>query len=157
MRKLYTVFAFILLYSLSACMHDKKQSLSCEVSQWMGRTILYPDDMVFTSLGKDTVPMKIEGYKYAIISYVDSTGCTNCKLQLPKWKEFMEELRLKYTTEVPIYLFLHIRNLKEMSYILKRDKFAYPVCMDVSDSFNKLNNFSENQDLHTFLIDAIIK
>ena len=40
-----------------------------------------------------------------------------------------------------------------MSYILKRDGFGYPVCIDQSDTFNKLNHFLDEMAFQTFLLD----
>lgn len=40
-----------------------------------------------------------------------------------------------------------------MGYILKRDHFTYPVCMDVNDSMNKLNHFPPDNMFQTFLLD----
>ncbi len=41
---------------------------------------------------------------------------------------------------------------KEMVALLRQDKFDYPVCIDVNDSFNKLNHLSSIMMFQTFLL-----
>lgn len=40
-----------------------------------------------------------------------------------------------------------------MRYVLRRDNFTHPVCVDESDSFNKLNHFPSDVRFQTFLLD----
>ena len=54
------------------------------VTEWEGKKIIYPDDMVFTLWGQDTLDYSLPRVDYTIVSYVDSVGCMSCKLQLLK-------------------------------------------------------------------------
>lgn len=58
---------------------------------WSQKEIKFPDELIFSVKGKDTVDFSISG-KYKILTYVDSIGCISCKLQLGKWKIWMEEV-----------------------------------------------------------------
>lgn len=109
--------------------------------------------MHFTVLGADTnFLFKSE---YRIITYVDSAGCTSCKLKLEWWKKFISQLDT--IGNLPVLFFLHPKNRKELNYILKRDNFNYPVCIDENDSLNKLNHFPSDLMFQTFCWIRIIE
>ena len=44
----------------------------------------------FTRYLTDTTNFQIPQSEYKVLVYVDSIGCTSCKLQLHKWKELIE-------------------------------------------------------------------
>ncbi|WP_235816619.1 DUF1573 domain-containing protein [Bacteroides mediterraneensis] len=55
---------------------------------------------------------------------------------------------------VPFIFFFQTKDERELRYILKRDNFSYPVCIDTEDIFKKLNRFPEEMMFQTFLIDS---
>lgn len=147
------VLLLLALFFLFSCKKDNTKELSEQINQWMGKKIEYPDDMLFMKLAKDTVAFPFANSDHKVLVYVDSTGCTSCKLQLRKWKDFMvqaDSLRNKTIS----YLFIfQTKDQKELQYLLKRDDFNYPVVIDIDNSFNKRNNLPENSIFHTLLLD----
>jgi hypothetical protein len=91
---------------------------------------------------------------YKVVVFVDSVGCISCKLQLPKWKEFMHEVDSLSDGSVPFIFFFQTKDIRELRYIFRRDDFSHPVCIDTEDSFNKLNRFSTEMMFQTFLVDS---
>ena len=61
------------------------------VSEWQGREIVFPEVMTDFLTG-DTIDLS--DADFTILTYVDSTGCTGCKMKLPIWKEFFSSLDL---------------------------------------------------------------
>lgn len=61
--------------------------------------------MYFTRYGRDTIQAGIINSKYSIITYVDSVGCTSCKLALNRWLKFMAELDTITKSSVPVHIF----------------------------------------------------
>lgn len=123
------------------------------INEWDGKDISYPDNLVFSVLGEDTIDYNLSHSNYTIISYVNAVGCMSCKLQLDKWKEFISELDSLCSKNVQILMFLQPTNKKEMVSILKKHRFSYPVCIDLDDRMNKLNRFPEDMAFQTFLLD----
>ena len=39
---------------------------------------------------------------YKVVTYIDSVGCTSCKLQLPRWKQFMQEVDSTLNRPIPL-------------------------------------------------------
>lgn len=134
-----------------SCKETEAQKIDRLVNEWTGKEIVYPVDASFTSLGKDTDYLLRS--EYTIVTYVDSIGCTSCKLQLPRWKSFIAQLDSITNAPVLVFFFLHPKDEKEMTYILKRDNFTHPVCLDEKDAFNKLNYFPTDMTFQTFLLD----
>lgn len=81
----------LIFFFLSSCGNQKKENIEVLLKEWNGKEILFPKNLTFTVKGKDTVDFSTSG-KFKIFTYVDALGCISCKLQLNKWKEFMEEM-----------------------------------------------------------------
>lgn len=90
---------------------------------------------------------------YKVLVFVDSLGCTSCKLQLNKWKELIIETDSLTGGTVPFLFFFQSSDEKELYYLLKRDRFDLPVCIDREDRLNKLNGFPSDMTFQTFLLD----
>lgn len=142
----------LLVVLFISCTNSKQENLIGKLRDWEQREILFPEELVFTRQGKDTVMFPIRG-NYKIVSYIDSKGCTNCKMRLAEWNDFISYLDSNFLYEVPVYFFFHPKDMKEILYLLRRDNFKYPICLDINDSFNSLNNFPMDLQFQTFLLD----
>lgn len=141
------------MFFLSACIGQGNKKNARLVKDWNGRTILFPNNLVFSSMGKDTLNLLSSERDYTIVSYVDLNGCVNCKLRLDVWKDFLEKKDSIFGKNVLLVLVLHPRTKKEMVDLLKQHQFKYPICIDLNDRFNKLNNLVDDSNFHTFLLD----
>lgn len=146
MKFLIVIIAVVCLFS---CREVDKGMISSMVKEWNNKEIVYPTIMHFTVLGVDT--NFLSKSEYRIITYVDSVGCTSCKLKLEQWKKFISQLDT--VGNVPVLFFLHPKDKSELTYILRRNHFTYPVCIDENDSLNKLNHFPSDMMFQTFLLD----
>ena len=158
-------FSFVLLgiaflYTCSSCGNRtiKEQQYSQLVREWMGKEIIFPSENKFSIIGngnENESKLQSCDSPYKIVSYVDPKGCISCHLRLPAWKIFMDDLHNTFPFQVSVMLFFYPEQGKmdEIQFILKRDNFDYPVCIDVNDSLNKLNHFPSNMAFQTFLLD----
>ena len=137
-----------------SCQETERERISLLVKEWDNKEIRFPGNPIFTSMVEDTIPYRIPKTDYKVVVFVDSVGCISCKLQLPRWKEFMHEVDSLSDGNVPFVFFFQTKDERELRYILKRDNFSYPVCIDTEDIFNKLNRFPEEMMFQTFLIDS---
>ena len=80
----------ILLLFLLACQDKKKDEIKHLVSEWQGKEIRFPKDMVFARFATDTVDFTLPKSPHKVLVFVDSIGCTSCKLQLHRWKELIQ-------------------------------------------------------------------
>lgn len=147
------IILFLILHLLIGCSNKSKNSIAQIISEWDGRQVVYPHNLVYSINGKNMPDYIVPLNEYTILNYVDSVGCTSCKLQLPKWNAWMEELDSISNSNVNVIFFMHPQKKKEIDYILKRDNFNHPVCIDEADSLNKLNHFPADMRFQTFLLD----
>jgi hypothetical protein len=154
MRRILIFHIAIVAAFLCSCQNKEKKEITQIVKEWQGKEIVFPEKMIFTQFGQDTVPYSLSESPYKIVMYVDSIGCTSCKLQLHKWKEFITELDSLTRGTVPVLFIFHPKDKREISYLLKRDDINIPVCIDEKDRINALNRFPENQSFQCFLIDS---
>lgn len=155
MRHISVYVLSLLAIVFTACKEPPEKQVIRLVSEWSGKEIRFPNRSIFTSLGKDTVDSFNEVGKYRIISYVDSVGCMSCKLQLPRWKELIRETDSLLGNKLTYHFYFHPKDLKDLKYILRRDRFNYPVCIDLQDEFNRLNRFPSDMTFQTFLLDSL--
>ena len=123
------------------------------VNEWNGKEVKFPSRSVFTIQGKDTVDFEFASADYKVVVYIDSVGCTSCKLQLPRWKELMAEVDSLTGGSIPFLFYFHPKDVKELRYLTRRDGFTYPVCFDGEDELNRLNRFPADMLFQTFLLD----
>lgn len=143
------VLLFLLLFS---CKNAKKEKISLLMEKWIQKEIVFPNDLIFTIQGEDTIDYVLQD-KFKIITYVDSTGCTACKMKLPKWEELITSFDSLGINSVQFLFFFSPQKSTELHYALRTDKFKYPICIDYSDSFNMINHLPNDENFQTFLLD----
>lgn len=136
------------------CNDSNRKTIARTVAQWQGRTVQIPEEAVFTVQARDTVAMDVYAPTHKVLVYVDSTGCTSCRLQLHEWKKFIAEVDSAMNGSVPFLFFLSPKSVKEARYITRRDDFTYPICVDMQNRLDSLNRFPEQDMFHTFLLDG---
>ena len=151
MRKIVTLIMCV--WMLASCQESREEAMRRLVNEWNGKEIKFPSRSVFTIQGKDTVDFGFVDADYKVVTYIDSVGCTSCKLQLPRWKQLIEEVDSLTGGSVPFLFYFHPKDLKELRYYTRRDDFTYPVCFDEKDELNQQNQFPSDMTFHTFLLD----
>lgn len=147
------ILTLLLLSLLLSCQDKKKDGISHLVKEWQGKEILFPEKMTYTLFGEDTVDFKMHESKHKILVYVDTMGCTGCKLQLSKWKGFISRTDSITGSSVPFIFVFQPQREKEVEFLLKREDFDRPVCIDTDGHFNRLNKIPGNSIFQTFLLD----
>ena len=137
---------------LLSCKEDPQKEIAKIVTEWQDKEIIFPENMVFTQYGQDTIQYEMPESDYKILLYVDSVGCTGCKLQLHKWSEFIAEVDSLTSGNVPVLFFFHPKDKRELTYLLKRDGITVPVCLDENDRLNSINSFPSRDDFQCFLL-----
>ena len=138
---------------LASCQESKEEAMFRLVNEWNGKEIKFPPHSTFTVLAKDTVDFSFDEADYKVLIYIDSVGCASCKLQLPRWRNWMHEVDSLTGGKVPFLFYFHPKDMKELRYLTRRDGFSYPVCFDEKDELNLLNRFPSDMTFQTFLLD----
>ena len=138
-----------ILLALSACKSDR-DSMAEIVEEWQGREIVFPDVMTDFQTG-DTIDLS--DADFTIFTYVDSVGCTACKMKLPVWREFLNSLDSIANGNVRFVMIVDGADIKELSYLTKRYGFEYPIYVDADHRMSDSYSFPDKVALQTFLLD----
>lgn len=152
MRVISSLLVLCGLLFFVSCQETDKKRYSRLVNEWLGKEVMFPENSVFTIQGKDTVDFDFFDSEYKVVTYIDSAGCTSCKLQLPRWNEFIKEVKEQLGKQVSFLFYFHPKDLKELRILTLQNAFTYPVCLDEKDEFNALNNFPSDMTFQTFLL-----
>ncbi|MFR4305584.1 MAG: DUF1573 domain-containing protein [Bacteroides thetaiotaomicron] len=145
----------IIAILLISCKESKQDKIARLVDEWNGKIIRFPDNMCLTSYAKDTVVMKYvrDRYPFTILNYVDTIGCMSCKLQLPRWKDMLEEIDSVYPNRVSCLMVFYPKGKRRFIKHLRDNHFDRFVYIDEMDSLNRMNNFLHEEHFCTFLLD----
>ena len=149
----YKWIIWVALVLFSSCKEGKKEQFARLVQEWQGKEIVFPQDMAFTRFVTEPVDYRIPDAEYKVLVYFDSVGCTSCKLQLPKWQKLIAHVDSATNGNIPFIFVFQSKDDRELRYILKRDNFDRPVCIDRNNRFDELNQFPQDITFQTFLLD----
>lgn len=145
---------FLLLFLNTSCHDIQKQKIQRTLKKSLGKELFYSSDKSSVLLRRECKPFFIDKPAFVIFNYVDSLGCTSCKLQLAGWKKIMEELDTDCKNSVQLMFLLHPKKIDEIKFFLERDDFCYPVFVDKNDDFVTINQFPIENEFQTFLLNG---
>jgi len=125
------------------------------VREWTGKEIRYPSDLSCMSMGKDTTCVDLYNDNFKILLFVDSLGCTSCRLKLHEWKRIMNESDSVFIRK-PEFVFIFQSKKsdgKELQNIFRNNGFRHPVFIDKENETDKINHFPSNPEYQCFLLD----
>jgi hypothetical protein len=150
----------LLILFIFACKDKKLTEAQQIVSEWVGKEIRIPDNVLCTVMGKDTVSdtchALIDG-EYKVLLYVDSSGCSNCRLKLFQWETLMSESDSLFRGNVSFLFFFQPKSKKELRILFRQEKFKHPVFIDMKNEINRLNHFPAKPEYQCFLLDKTNK
>ena len=122
-------------------------------SEWIGKEITIPEQLSFEVLG-ERIDGGILSSDYKIINYIDSEGCTSCRMKLPFWNETINEFNSMPDCDIEVLTIIHSSNINGIQYLLKQHNYLHPVAIDCDNTFFKTNKLPTKSQYHTFLLDA---
>lgn len=131
------VFFFI---ALGICSCQNKSSVDDNVKKLMGTTLLIPGE------GK-------QNHDFMVVHYVDSLGCTSCKLRVANWVAFNEKIK-DYSIDFGILFIANSSVYNDVFQMLEPLKNKnVQILEDVDNDWRKCNQLPTSELLNTFLID----
>lgn len=148
MKYFYIIFITLLFSSCSN--PSNRDILQRIVEEWQGKQIVLPDDMTDLLTGD---AIDLSDADFTILTYVDSTGCTGCKMKLPLWKEFLNSIDSISDADVQFLMVVYPSDIQELRYHLIHNEFDYSVYLDDASKVSKAYTFPEKTILQSFLLD----
>ena len=144
-----------LIIAFASCGESSdKARIQSIVEEWQGKQIVLPEVMTDFMSG-DTI--NLTDADFTILTYVDSIGCTGCKMKLPLWKNFLNSLDSIGDGNFQFIMMVYPSDITELKYLMKRDDFDYPVYLDADNKVSKDNSFPDKTAFQTFLLDRNMK
>jgi hypothetical protein len=151
------ILTLFLLLGLFSCKNNaRKDEVQKIVTEWIGKEILFPEDAQCCVLGKDTTENLCAGLlqrEYKVLLYVDSTGCSGCRLKLSHWRQLIEESDSLYQEKVGFLFFFQPKSKKDMLSLFKSYNFYHPAFIDIHNKIDHLNHFPQTPEYQCFLLD----
>jgi len=150
----YIIFLFLFFYSCSE--NKRKQTIREVVAEWTGKQILFPEGIPCQSLGRDTFCINPANQNYKILLYVDSAGCSSCRLKLFEWKQIIEDADTSFSEQVDFLFFFQPKKQdeRELQFMFRNNGFNHPVFIDRNCEIDRLNKFPSQTEYQCFLLDA---
>ena len=156
MNKYISIIIIALIAAcFSSCKDKQKDDATKIVAEWTGKEIKFSKDLYCTSMGIDTTCVDLYSDNYKILLYVDSLGCTSCRLKLTKWKKIINESDTIFSTPPEFIFFFQPKQkeVEELQSIFKSNAFRHPVFVDKENKINMLNNFPSKVEYQCYLLD----
>ena len=159
-RLSYTKRVFVIAITFcticfSSCKDIRRESAEKIVKEWTGKEIKFPQELYCTSMGRDTICVDLYSNNYKILLYVDSIGCTSCRLKLQEWKKIINEADTVLSKSVEFIFFFQPKQKDErdLQQIFKSNGFKHPVFIDKKNVIHRLNNLPSSPEYQCFLLD----
>jgi len=147
-----TLFLIITIFiSFQSCYKPSEQAKAI-IERWYLKKIIIPKNVTFNYIGHEKPDTNVLNHQFKVFVYIDSLGCTICRLKLSEWKVYIEKCRsLKYN--ISFLFIIQSSNYKELEEKLLLNNFTYPLIYDSKGEFDKLNKLPKGDKFRTFLTD----
>jgi hypothetical protein len=145
----------ITLFSIPFSCKNKQQTSEVQkiVAEWIGKEVKFPNRIKCLYMGKEDTA-DIEFIKpYRILVYIDSIGCSSCKFKLSVWQDLMRDSSFLISDNVDFLFYFQPQNKEDIIFLLKVERFKYPIYLDTENEINRLNNFPGKIEYQCFLLD----
>jgi hypothetical protein len=157
MKKAVLLFLILTVFS---CKDKKLTEARQIVGEWVGKEIRIPDNVRCVMLGRDTALtecLDLMDAEYKVLFYVDSAGCSSCRLKLSQWEALIAEADSLFRGRLSFLLFFQPKSKNELSILFRKEEFCYPVFIDMKNAINRLNHFPAKLEYQCFLLDKANK
>ncbi|MDD4031783.1 MAG: hypothetical protein PHS48_00895 [Bacteroidales bacterium] len=119
----------------------------------MNKEIVFPNALQAKILGRDTIVDVLKKPGYKIVTYADSSGCTDCRLNFYGWRLKMDEAKA-WNKSVDFVFILQPKEKSELVSLLKFNEWGIAVFYDKNTDFIRQNALSSDPLYQTFLINS---
>lgn len=149
-NKFWLVVIIIIFFS---CHNKEKTEITKYVEMWQNKEIIFTDSLTLHINNFQTKSAHISSNYYKILNYIDTNGCTECKLKLPGWKKIIKEAD-SLNLNVSFIFIAHLNNYNTLEKQKKINKFSTPIYYDKTGNFEEINKFPSKSPFQTFLLNS---
>lgn len=123
------------------------------VEEWVGKEIIIPSNLKYR-VGGNFIDYDFFNADFKIVTYIDSDGCTSCKMKLKSWDKFINELKSSPDVAINFLMVINTDEKVVVETLLKQNNFNHPVAIDSRGDYYAMNVLPEKSDYQTFLLDG---
>lgn len=140
------------LLAMISCSGSNKEQQDI-VAEWVGKEIVIPEGLGF-QVGNIPVDYDFDAADFKIVTYVDSSGCTNCRMKLKDWEKVIDGFKSSPDVDVSFLMTVDSDKREEIERIVKDNDFKHPLSIDSAGLFRKANPLPSKPEHQTFLLDT---
>jgi hypothetical protein len=155
MKTPFPIVTASIVVCFSSCKNKVKNDAAKIVAAWKDKEVNFPEGIPCFSMGEDTIRVDLYSDNCKIMLYVDSLGCTSCRLKLSEWEKIMQESDTVFTRKPEFEFFFQPKKKdgKELAFLFRQNGFRHPVFVDRENEIEKRNGFLSNPEYQCFLLD----
>ena len=133
MVKFFSICLVVLL--LCSC-HSRRKEIARIVEEWKNKEVIFPDPLLVKVQGRDTILPDFQERKYKILNYIDTSGCTECRMKLAEWQLLKQEIdSLGYDVDILFVAWVH--NYDELEILQRANRCQLPFLYDPQGGYAK--------------------
>ena len=149
---------FVVSFFLLSCKTDRQRDVIVQiVFEWTGKQIQFPEGIPCLLFDRDTVCLDLYNpTTHKVLLYIDSAGINSVRLRLSEWKQLIAEADSLFAGKVDFLFFYQPkpRDIRELTFLLHKYDFQYPLFLDLENQLDKANRFPPNPSFQCFLLDS---
>ena len=102
----------------------------------------------------DEIDINSEAPDFKIVNFIDSTGCTACKMKLHPWNDIVNEFKSIPDINVQFLTIVNTDSINQILSILKQNNYLHPIAIDFNNLFVNSDILPNKSAYRTFLLDA---
>ena len=128
---------------LCSC-HSRRKEIARIVEEWKNKEVIFPDPLLVKVQGRDTILPDFQERKYKILNYIDTSGCTECRMKLAEWQLLKQEIdSLGYDVDILFVAWVH--NYDELEILQRANRCQLPFLYDPQGDMQKSTSFLPNR------------
>jgi len=144
------IFFYAYCFFLFSCQSEQQKNQEI-IKTWMNKKIIFPTTLEYSK--QDSLWKAREHKKFTILTVIDSSGCSDCKLNLYEWKKIMQQAD-NIKDYVTFLFIVHPERISKIEWIRKKNSFHHPIFYDPKNKMQTLNHFHTNSMFRTFLLNS---
>lgn len=150
MQKIISNIIIIILL-FSSCSNNYRHEKEI-VENLVGNEVIIPEELKYQIL-ETPFEYDLDNSDYKIITYIDSTGCTSCNMNLTSRNATIDEFKSLRDIDINYLMIINSKDNKGIINLLKMGEFRHPVVIDAKGEFVKYNEIPAESVYRTFLLD----
>lgn len=147
------IFTLLLASILYGCQDEQKEQISETVQAFTGKQLVIPTESLQAKImGRDTLCPDMLSNRAKILVYVDSSGCSPCKMELAAWSLRLQELKAE-KPDIPLVFIVYNKDYSIVEKSVKNSFFQHPIFYDRENKTDSLNHLPKKDRYRTFLLD----